>query len=97
MTGANQIQIELVVPDSKIELAISAPKVVLDAGQFGNVPILSEKYEGDYTVIPDVAEQTLATANKLMEQDVVIKSIPYNEVSNLTGGTTFYIGKEVED
>lgn len=51
-----------------------------------------EVYEGSYTVTPMVAEQTLDTSQKLMQSDVVIKKIPYFEVSNNSGGITASIG-----
>lgn len=52
-------------------------------------------YEGEYEVTPKVTEQTLPTAQKLLEEDVHIKEIPYFEVSNNSGGNTVYIGSEV--
>lgn len=51
-------------------------------------------YTGDYSVIPKVTSQSLATAKKLMSRNVEIKSIPFYEVSN-TKGTTVYIGDEI--
>ena len=52
-------------------------------------------YEGEYEVTPKVTEQTLPTAQKLLEENVHIKEIPYFEVSNNSGGNTVYIGSEV--
>lgn len=54
-----------------------------------------EIYDGDYVVIPKVTEQSLPTAEKFMEEDVTVKSIPYFEVSNEAGGSSVYIGTEV--
>ena len=51
-----------------------------------------EVYEGSYQVTPKTASQTLATANKLMQADVMVKEIPYAEVSNNSGGKTASIG-----
>ena len=51
-----------------------------------------EVYEGDYRVRPSVASQTLDTANKLLQSDVVIEEIPYAEVKNNSGGKTASIG-----
>lgn len=53
-------------------------------------------YTGDYVVTPAVNEQMLNTANKIMEENLVIKSIPFFNTSNTAGGTTVYIGKELE-
>lgn len=49
-------------------------------------------YEGEYTVIPTLKAQVLATAKKAMTDDVTIAEIPVFEVSNLTG-TTLIIGE----
>lgn len=54
-----------------------------------------EYYAGNYEVIPKTENQVLKTKDKLMSDDVTIKEIPFFEVSNLAGGTTCYIGKEV--
>lgn len=51
-----------------------------------------EVYEGAYIVTPSVSNQTLETANKLMQSDVTIEEIPYAEVSNNSGGKTASIG-----
>lgn len=56
----------------------------------------SDPYNGDYVVTPSTDEQCLETANKLMFDDVTIKSIPFFEVSNNTGGSTVYIGSDIE-
>lgn len=78
----------LVFPDGFVT-AISAIQTGGDGD--GDAPI----YTGDYTVTPDVVEQTLKTAQKKMTADVIIKKIPIWEVSNTSGGTTINIGKEV--
>jgi hypothetical protein len=53
----------------------------------------AEEYEGDYSVTPTVDGQTLMTANKYMSDDLTIEAIPTFEVSNDSGGKTFYIAK----
>jgi len=50
------------------------------------------KYEGEYSITPQVNEQTLLTAQKYMDADVKIEKIPYSEVSNNSGGKTATIG-----
>lgn len=52
----------------------------------------AEAYEGSYTVSSSAAEQTLATANKKMTEDLQILPIPTFEVENQAGGKTFIIG-----
>lgn len=54
-----------------------------------------ETYTGNYEVTPQVLGQTIPTANRLMVRDVTIKDIPTYEVSNPSGGETFYIASEV--
>lgn len=52
-----------------------------------------ETYDGKYNVTPKTQEQTLETENKLMEKNIKIEKIPYYEVSNPEGGTTFIIAE----
>lgn len=55
-----------------------------------------EIYSGDYKVTPSIAdEQILKTANKLLNDDIVVAKVPYFETSNDSNGKTAYIGKEV--
>lgn len=54
-----------------------------------------EQYSGEYVVTPKVDEQTLETKDKVLTEDVTIKSIPFFKVSNNKGGDTVYIGNEV--
>lgn len=54
-------------------------------------------YGGTYTVVPLADAQTvLETAEKLLLEDITVTKIPYHEVSNNEGGSTVYIGSEVE-
>nr|DAV10704.1 MAG TPA: hypothetical protein [Caudoviricetes sp.] len=52
-------------------------------------------YDGDYIVVPKPHEQILATNQKYLTEDVTIKEIPFFEVSNIEGGQTVIIGKEL--
>lgn len=54
-----------------------------------------DPFTGDYEVTPKVDAQTIPTAQKFMAEDMVIKAIPYYDVSNTSGGTTVYIAKEI--
>ncbi len=72
---------------------------VIDA-DFGDVQTVTkyvggEPYTGDYTVTPKVNEQTLPTKDKVLTDNVFIKSIPFFDVGNSSGGSTVYIAKEV--
>lgn len=55
----------------------------------------TEYYKGEYKITPKTESQTLATAQKKMSDNLVVKAIPYYEVSNTAGGTTVTIGKEL--
>lgn len=58
-----------------------------------SVPI----YDGNYEVTPLAFERTiLNTKDKKMENNVVVKEIPYYETSNPSGGNTVYIAGQVE-
>lgn len=51
-------------------------------------------YSGSYVVIPRKVEQTLATINKAMEDNVVVHAINRADVENVGGGITVTIGFE---
>ena len=55
---------------------------------FDNIP----KYTGTYVVEPRFVSQELLTANKMMEQNVLIEAIEVARTSNPAGGKTVYIG-----
>lgn len=58
--------------------------------------ISGSHYEGPYEATPKARAQTiLETSGKFMDDDVTVLEIPYYETSNLAGGTTAYIAKEV--
>lgn len=83
---------------SKIDLfSESCSKIDLKFKSYQQGPVLVEgkQYEGEYDVAPKVESQTLPTKEKYLLKDVTIKEIPFFEVSNLEGGQTIYIGKEL--
>lgn len=52
-----------------------------------------DEYTGEYTVTPlPTMDQILRTRHKNLKHDIIIKPIPYVEVSNEAGGTTVIIG-----
>lgn len=55
-----------------------------------------EHYEGKYEVVPAVTAQQLETKQKFLTEDIKIREIPFFNVSNTSGGSTVYIGKEVD-
>lgn len=52
-----------------------------------------EWYEGEYIVIPETYDQTLATELKRMRDDVTVLAIPYVETTNPAGGITAAIAQ----
>lgn len=70
------------------------------SADFGEIQIVAagdaEHYTGEYIVTPDTESQTLETAGKLLDDNVTIKEIPFYNVSNNSGGSTVYIGREIE-
>ena len=49
-------------------------------------------YDGDYVINPAFFEQTLETADKIMDADVTVNPIEVSRTSNPSGGKTVYIG-----
>lgn len=72
--------------DSTVHMRVSDAEVVYSSA--------GDPYTGNYTITPKVDEQTMATRNKLMQDNVTIKAIPYYETDNNLG-TTIYIGSEL--
>lgn len=87
--------IRLKVSGSHLRLNVNSPKIGMKIGQAVVVSVGGEPYEGEYEVTPKISSQTLATAKKLMKDDVTVKAIPYFDVSNPAGGQTIYIGSEL--
>lgn len=56
------------------------------------IPIYPYEYTGEYEVTPRLYEQTLATENKTMLNDVTVYEIPISRTTNPTGGLTVLIG-----
>lgn len=52
-------------------------------------------YDGEYSVVSRIdGDVRLPTAGTKLTRNIVIKTIPYSETTNLSGGVTVYIGKE---
>jgi hypothetical protein len=67
---------------------------------FGEIQLIKdidvEYYMGKYVVTPKVEAQMMETSGKMMSDNVTIKEIPFFETSNVSGGKTVYIGREIE-
>ena len=57
-----------------------------------HLPNPGNRYGGEYTVTPQNAEQILETQNRYLDDNIVVKEVPYHEVRNESGGTTVTIG-----
>lgn len=55
------------------------------------VPIPLPEYDGAYSAIPSWQAQTLATANRVMREDLEIEAIVKLEAPNESGGLTLTI------
>lgn len=70
---------------SVVGLAADIGAKLVEGGSF-------EDYGGEYTVTPSLADQVLDTEKKTTRQDIVVKAIPYYEVSNPMGETVIIGG-----
>lgn len=59
----------------------------------GTAVVSAPEHAGPYDITPLFSAQTLPTAKRLMQQDVIIEKIPQYEVSN-DYGTTLILGDE---
>lgn len=92
------LDLEFKCIEQNISLDFNEDKKLLDLNFDSFQQITShnvENYGGEYDVTPKVESQTLRTKEKYLLKDVTIKAIPFFEVSNLDGGQTVYIGKEI--
>lgn len=65
---------------------------------FGELTIIGcdgEEYKESYFVTPAVSEKYLYTKDKVMKQNVIVRKIPCETVSNVAGGYTVTIGGEI--
>ena len=56
------------------------------------MPVGYKDYTGEYEITPKVIAQVAETADKHMVSDLIVKEIPYYEVSNQANGKTITIG-----
>ena len=74
----------------KLQGSISADGTL--SGLIGKSPLTVPNYEGEYEIRPDQEEHVMPTKGRLMHKDMTIHEIPYQEVSNNSGGVTVTIG-----
>ena len=54
---------------------------------------IHEHYKGEYIINPKIVSQKMETKDIIMDDDVTINEIYYNETENLSGGMTAQIGE----
>ena len=81
LSGDSSLNFELNNTTGSLGVELVAP-VILDA----------DTYTGETIVTPDFNGTTLETAHKLVTDDITVNPIQVENVSNLSGGITVYIG-----
>lgn len=95
MANYRTITVGAVISDNIASASASVADMIIAAGATIATNIYTSDlpiYDGIYEVTPDWHAQILATRNKQMTEDVTVKSIQLEMVSNLSGGKTAYIG-----
>lgn len=77
--SVQQFDLSVLENEFPIEVDVATPVVASTAAD----------YDGSYVIIPKVESQTMPTENKRMRQDVLVREIPYYEVSNVSGLTVY--------
>lgn len=81
LSGDSSLNFELNNTTGSLEVELVAP-VILD----------TDTYTGEMVVTPDFYGTTLGTAHKLVTDNITVNPIQVENVSNLSGGITVYIG-----
>ena len=83
----------LVIP---LDISVSTGDMEIDIGLSDSGGGKLPTYDGEYIITPKpFLEQTLATKNKSLVDDVTVLEIPYSEVTNPEGGITCNIAYEL--
>ena len=80
LSGGSHLDFNL-SPDESLSFDVSTPTYVD-----------TDIYTGQTEVNPDFVGVILETTRKLLTDDIVVKPIQVESVSNLSGGRTVYIG-----
>lgn len=90
---ATEFDVTFTDMNSKFDMSFSGDSTF--NADFGEVHEVGkfDVYEGEYNFTP-IAEENIVvpTAKKYLEDDIVVKPIPYAAVSNLADGLTVTIG-----
>ena len=94
----NQTAIEIKTENASIEISDDSVDVIATSFTFNGAPVATgspgQKYMGPYIMTPKTTQQTMLTNGLVMEDDVTIEAIPYEEEVNAGGGKTATIGQE---
>ena len=74
------------------ELKCTISSLVQLEGSIEKSPITIPAYDGEFDFTPKQNEQIIKTKGRLMMKNMIFREIPYEEVSNTSGGTTVTIG-----
>lgn len=74
----------------KVKWGIEEESFKADVGVYTR--ITNDSYTGVTDVTPSLEEQKLKTMNKVVPSDITVREIPFESVSNLSGGYTATIG-----
>lgn len=86
-------QVQFTATDQSLKVTFAATDQSITPG-FDAWQKDTPKYNGKYEVVPLVDSETvLMTAQKILNDNIVVKQIPYFETSNDSDGQTVYIGK----
>lgn len=88
------VKIRVQVQQPRIAVHLNGPPSV--CVQVTGTVSAGQTYEGAYTITPSVRETVLPTARRLMREDLTVRAIPFIDVTNPSGGSTIYIGEEIE-
>lgn len=95
MAEYRTVTVQATITEQVVRANASISDMVITAGATIATPVSHSDmpvYDGAYEVTPEWYVQTLATRNKQLTDDVTVKSIQLEMVSNLSGGKTAYIG-----
>jgi hypothetical protein len=102
LSGVIKLSDEQIKLNAKLHANQVLTGVVADGGNLNGIISIGGSdtnvaypfYKGEYEVTPTRYNQSLDTSNKILTKDITIVEIPYAEVSNTSGGNTFYIARE---
>lgn len=90
-------RIQLTVSENQPVCSLSVDSLNIESNLSLDTKIVNEiidvdPYEGSYDITPlAFNEQLLPTTGKYCDDDILVRSVPFYETSNVSGGYTVYI------